>query len=81
VALSYPRFTWGWIKEEDIVVSLILLLIRLSIKLVVFAVCAIIWVLWALIALVMMLIAVARGNQHSARQWERSLRWRFGRII
>jgi hypothetical protein len=62
------------------VISLIVLFIRLSVKMIVLAVCATIWLVWVIVALPMMLVASARGNDQSARQWERSMRWRFGRI-
>jgi hypothetical protein len=34
------------------------------------------WLAWAMIALIVVLIALATGNDRTARQWQRSLRWR-----
>ena len=57
--------------------GLIVLLVRLMILMVVLSV----WLVWAMIALPLMLIASATGNQRSARQWERSMRWGLHRML
>jgi hypothetical protein len=54
------------------VFSLIFVLVRLMFLMVVLA----IWCMWLMIALPVMLIALATGNDRTARQWQRSMRWR-----
>lgn len=34
-----------------------------------------IWLVWAMIALTVSLIALATGNERTARKWQRSMRW------
>ena len=57
--------------------SLVYLMCKLTIKLFIWYVMAAAWLMWAIIALPVVLIASASGNDRTARQWKRSLRWRW----
>lgn len=57
--------------------TLVYLMCKWSIKLFILLVMMEAWLLWAMIAFPVALIASARGNDRVARQWQRSLRWRW----
>jgi hypothetical protein len=56
---------------------LIFMMFKWTIKLCVLLVMLEVWLLWAIVALPVALIASATGHDRTARQWQRSLRWRW----
>jgi hypothetical protein len=53
--------------------------IKWTIKLTWLMVVGSLWLCWAVVAVPASIVASARGNQRSAREWQRSLRW--GRML
>jgi hypothetical protein len=57
--------------------GLIYLFCKISIRLFIWSVLLSAWLMLAMIALPTALIASATGHDYAARQWQRSLRWRW----
>jgi hypothetical protein len=57
--------------------SLIYIMCKLTMKLCVWSVLVSVWLMWAMVVLPIALVASLTGNDRVARQWQRSLRWRW----
>lgn len=57
--------------------ALIYLSCKISIKLCIWMTLLSLWLMLAMIAVPAALIASATGNERAAKQWQRSLRWRW----
>jgi hypothetical protein len=62
-------------------VGLVVLMIRLTIKLTILSAYFAVWAMIVMIALPMSIVASARGNERSAREWQHAMRWRGPRSI
>ena len=55
---------------------LIYMTIKITVKFFLWALLIELWLCWAIVAMPVALIASLTGNNHVARQWQRSMNWR-----